>query len=53
MLRCVVSLEWTDVSEVLTASIFKAMIYLMMEAVLTSETLVHSSETTRRYFPED
>jgi hypothetical protein len=27
-------------------------IALMMEAVRTSETLVYSSETTRRYIPE-
>jgi hypothetical protein len=28
-------------------------IALMMEAVRTSETSVHSNETTRRYIPED
>jgi hypothetical protein len=41
-------IEWADVSEVLTASIIRA----MMEAVHTSETSVHSDETTRRYIPE-
>jgi hypothetical protein len=40
---------WTDVSEIRTASIIMA----MMEAVRTSETLVHFNVTTRRYIPED
>jgi hypothetical protein len=43
-----VDLEQTDVSEVRTASIIKA----IMEAVCTSQTSVYSNETTRRYFPE-
>jgi hypothetical protein len=47
--RSVVSLEYTDVSEVLTASI----ITLKMEAVRTSETSVYSNETTRRYISEE
>jgi hypothetical protein len=45
-----VSLEWTGVSEVNTASIIRAVI---MEAVRTSETSVHSNEGTRRYIPEE
>jgi hypothetical protein len=49
MLRLVVSLEWTDVSEVHTATIIR----VMMEAVHTSEMPVHSNETTWRYIPED
>jgi hypothetical protein len=40
----VVLLEWTDVSEVCTASHHQGH---------TSETSVHSSETTQRYIPED
>jgi hypothetical protein len=43
-------LKLTDVSEVRTASIIRAM---MMEAVRTSETLVNFNVTTRRYNPED
>jgi len=45
----------TDVSEVRTASIIRAMIIiaLMMEAVRTSETSVNFNVTTRRYIPED
>jgi hypothetical protein len=31
----------------------KSNIALMMEAIRTSEMLVHSNETTRRYIPED
>jgi hypothetical protein len=38
MQRCVVTLKLTDVSEVHTASILKAMNAMMMEAVRTSET---------------
>jgi hypothetical protein len=40
---------FTDVSEVLTASI----IVLMVEAARTSETLVNFYRTTWRYKPED
>jgi hypothetical protein len=40
----------TDVSEVHTASIIRAM---MMEAARTSETSVNLNVTTRRYIPED
>jgi hypothetical protein len=45
----------TDVSEVRTASIIRAMslIALMMEAVRTSETLVNIYLTTWQYIPED
>jgi hypothetical protein len=39
----------TDVSELPTASIIRAMI----EAVRTSETSVNFNVTTRRYIPED
>jgi hypothetical protein len=42
----------TDVSEVLTASIIRA-VTLMMEAVSTSETSFNFYETTRRKIPED
>jgi hypothetical protein len=50
--------EWTNVSEVHTASIIRMInhlfiIALMMEAVSTSETSVHSSETTQCYIPGD
>jgi hypothetical protein len=41
--------KFTDVSEVLTASIIRA----MMEAARTSETLVNFYQTTRRYNPEE
>jgi hypothetical protein len=49
MLRRVVWLNFTDVSEVLIASIIRA----MSEAVSTSEALVSLYQTTRRYIPED
>jgi hypothetical protein len=42
-------LKVTDVSEVRTASIIRA----MMEAVRTSETLVNFNVTRRRYIQED
>lgn len=42
-----VLLKWTDVSEIHTASIIRA-----MEAVLTSETSVCLYKATRRCFPE-
>jgi hypothetical protein len=35
-----------------TASIIRAIIALMMEAVRTFETSVYSKETTRRYIPD-
>jgi hypothetical protein len=44
---------FTNVSEVLAASIIRAMVALMMEAARTSETLVSFYQTTRRYNPED
>jgi hypothetical protein len=37
--------KWTNVSEVHTSSIFKA----MMEAVCTFQTSVHFNVTTQRY----
>jgi hypothetical protein len=43
---------FTDVSEVLAASIIRAMIVLMMESARTSETLVIFYQTTRCYNPE-
>jgi cell division protein FtsL len=42
-----------NASEVRTASIIRVMIALMMEAVLTSQTLVNINLTTRQYIPED
>jgi hypothetical protein len=52
-----VTLKFTDVSEVRTASIIREMndefINLMLEAVSTSETSVNVNVTTRRYIPED
>jgi hypothetical protein len=50
MLRCVVWYKFTDVSEVLIASI---VIALMMEAVNTSETSVNFYQTTQHNIPED
>jgi hypothetical protein len=52
ILQLVVSYKLTDVSEVLTAAIIRAMSVLMMEAVSTSETKVNFYETTRRIIPE-
>jgi hypothetical protein len=49
MLRRVVTLKLTDVSDVRTASILRA----MMEVVRTSETSVNFNVTTRLYIPED
>jgi hypothetical protein len=40
-------------SQVLAASIIRAIIVLMMEAARTSETLVNFYQTTQRYNPED
>jgi hypothetical protein len=45
----VVTLKWTDVSEVRTASV----IALMMDAVSASETSVNFNVTTQCYIPED
>jgi hypothetical protein len=42
--------NFTDVSEVLTASIIRA---IMMEAASTYETSVNFYQTTRRNIPED
>jgi hypothetical protein len=47
-LRCVVSLKYTDVSEVRIVST----IVLMIKTVRGSETSVYFNETTRRYIPE-
>jgi hypothetical protein len=43
----------TNISEIRSASIIKAMFTLIMEAVHTSETLVNFNVTTQRYIPED
>jgi ribosomal protein L18E len=45
-------LKFTDVSELLAASIIKA-IALMMEAANTSETLINVYQITRRNNPGD
>jgi hypothetical protein len=52
MLRRVIWYKFTDVLDVLTSSIIRA-IALMMEAVHTSETSVSFYKTTRRNIPED
>jgi hypothetical protein len=52
LLRRVVWYKFTGVSEVLLASIIRAMIALMMAAV-TSETPVNFYQTARRNNPED
>jgi hypothetical protein len=48
-------LKSTDVLEVRTASIIRAMIFiaLMMDAVRISEASVDFNVTSRRYIPED
>jgi hypothetical protein len=46
LVGCEVMFKLTDVSEVRTASMIRAM---MMEAVRTSETSVKFNATTRRY----
>jgi hypothetical protein len=51
MLRCVVSCKLTDVSEMLTATIIRAV--FMMEAVSISKTSVNVYETTPRNILED
>jgi hypothetical protein len=51
--RRVVWWKFTNVSEVLAASIIWTIIALMMEAARTSETMVNFYQTTRRYNPED
>jgi hypothetical protein len=58
MLRRVVWWKLTEVSEMLYASIIRAiivlpMIALMMEAGSTSETSINFHQTTRRNIPED
>jgi hypothetical protein len=50
MLRRVVWYKFTDVSEVLIASIIIAM---MIEAASTSEMLLNLYQTTRRNVPQD
>jgi hypothetical protein len=45
--------KFTNVSEVLTASILRAVITLIMEAIRTSETLVNLYQRTWRYNPEE
>jgi uncharacterized protein YkwD len=49
----VVCQKLTDVSEVLAASMIKAMLALMMEAASTSKTSVNVYQNTRRGIPED
>jgi hypothetical protein len=49
MLHIVVLWQLTNMSEVLSASIIRA----MMESVITSETLISSCETTRHDIPAD
>jgi hypothetical protein len=44
--------EFTNVSKVLSASIIKTIIALMMEAANISVTLLNSQETGRCYSPE-
>jgi hypothetical protein len=54
LLRCVVWYKFTDVSEVLAASIIRTMIIgLMMEAASTSEKSVNFYQTTQSNNPED
>jgi hypothetical protein len=45
--------EVTDVSEVLSASVIRALIALVMETISTSETSVNTYNTTRRYNSAD
>jgi hypothetical protein len=45
--------EVTDVSEVLAASIIRAIITLMMEAASTSEMSVNLQQTIQSYNPND
>jgi hypothetical protein len=45
--------KFTDVSEVLAASITRVMIARMMEVASTYETSVNLYQTTRRNKPED
>jgi hypothetical protein len=52
-LHHVVWYKFTDVSEVLDASIIRAMSALMMEAASTSETLVNFYQTRQHNNPED
>jgi hypothetical protein len=47
MMRRVVTLKWTDVSKVRTASIIRAVIHLPDDGGSTHDV------TTRRYIPED
>jgi hypothetical protein len=53
MLRHVVWWELTNVSEVLTASIIRAITAMMMEAVSTSEILVNFHQATQCNILED
>jgi hypothetical protein len=53
MLRRVVWYKFTDVSEVLAASIIGNIIALIMDAAMTSETSANFYQTTRRNIPED
>jgi hypothetical protein len=53
LLRSAVWWKFTDVSEVLAASIIRVMIALMIKAASTSEMSVNFHQTTRRNNPED
>jgi hypothetical protein len=53
MLHHVVSQKLTNISEVLTASIIRALIILIMEAISVPETWVNFYETTEHNIPEN
>jgi hypothetical protein len=53
LLHHVVWQKFTDVSEILAASIIRALSALMMEAASTSETSTNFYQTTRRNNSED
>jgi hypothetical protein len=51
--RHVVTLKLTDVSEMRTASIIRALMALMVKTGRTAETSVNFNVTARRHIPED
>jgi hypothetical protein len=53
MLRHVMWYKFTDILEMFTASIIKAVTALMMEAVRNSETSVNFYQTIRRNIPPE
>jgi hypothetical protein len=53
LLHHVVWQKFTDVSEILAASIIRSLSVLMMEAASTSETSANFYQTTRRNNSED